>query len=88
LTPYLAEEGGHIGYDVRPSERRKGYGTHLLRLTLAEARRIGLTRVLVTADEANVPSWRIIEKNGGEYEPEVVRGKLAALRRYWIDTTS
>jgi predicted acetyltransferase len=88
LTPYLAKQGGHIGYDVRPSERRKGYGTHLLRLTLVEAQRIGLTRVLVTADETNVPSWRIIEKNGGEYEPEVLPGALAVLRRYWIDTAS
>jgi predicted acetyltransferase len=88
LTPYLARQGGHIGYDVRPSERRKGYGTRLLRLTLAEAQRIGLTRVLVTADEANVPSWRIIEKNGGEYDLEVLPGELAGLRRYWIDTAS
>ena len=88
LTQFLAERGGHIGYDVRPSERRRGYGTRLLQLTLAEARRIGLTRLLITADEGNVPSWRIIEKNGGLCEPGLVLTESGALRRYWIDTTA
>jgi predicted acetyltransferase len=85
LNAYLAQEGGHIGYDVRPSERGKGYATHMLRLTLERARRIGLTRVLLTADTANVASWRVIEKNGGVIESEIVSpesGKL--LRKYWI----
>ena len=65
LNTFLEEFGGHIGYDVRPAERRQGYGTHILRLTLEKARDLGLKRVLVTADSPNVPSWRIIEKNGG-----------------------
>jgi len=88
LTQFLAERGGHIGYDVRPSERRRGYGTRLLQLTLIEARRIGLTRLLITAEEANVPSWRIIEKNGGLCEPGLLLTESGALRRYWIDTTA
>jgi len=88
LTQFLAEHGGHIGYDVRPSERTRGYGTRLLQLTLAEARRIGLTRVLITADEANVASWRIIERNGGQREPNRLAPESDALRRYWIDTTA
>jgi predicted acetyltransferase len=88
LNQFLAERGGHIGYDVRPSERRRGYGTRLLQLTLAEARRIGLTRLLITADEANVASWRIIEKNGGQCEPGLLMTEAGALRRYWIDTTA
>ena len=86
LTQFLAERGGHIGYDVRPSERRRGYGTRLLQLTLSEARKIGLTRVLVTADDSNVASWRIIERNGGQCEPKLLMTESGALRRYWIDT--
>jgi len=65
LNAFLEEEGGHIGYDVRPSERRRGYRTQILRMTLDKARDLGLKQVLVTADSPNVASWRIIEKNGG-----------------------
>jgi len=86
LNHFLAERGGHIGYDVRPSERRRGYGTRLLQLTLSEARKIGLTRVLVTADDSNVASWRIIERNGGQCEHKLLMTESGALRRYWIDT--
>jgi predicted acetyltransferase len=68
LVPHLEKEGGHIGYDIRPSERRKGYGTALLALTLVEARRLGLRKVVVTCDTDNVASARVIEKNGGQYE--------------------
>ena len=85
LNAFLEELGGHIGYDVRPSERRRGYGTLLLRLTLDKARDLGLKRVLVTADSPNVASWRIIEKNGGVLCGEAVSqhtGEL--LRKYWI----
>lgn len=88
LTEFLAERGGHIGYDVRPSERRRGYGTRLLQMTLPEARRIGLTRVLITADDSNVASWRIIERNGGLCEPGLLMSESGALRRYWLDTPS
>ena len=85
LNPRLMRLGGHIGYDVPPAQRRKGYGTRLLALGLAEAAARGLTSVLLTADAKNAASIKIIVRNGGrlddEYEFEgVVR------RRYWIDT--
>jgi predicted acetyltransferase len=86
LNPYLEEFGGHVGYDVRPSERRRGYGTQILRLTLTKARDLGLKRVLVTADNPNIASWRIIEKNGGVLHSEAFSqhtGEL--LRKYWIE---
>ena len=86
LTSALAREGGHIGYDVRPSERRKGYGTLLLRLTLERATAIGIDRVRITCDANNAPSVRVIEKNGGVLDGEVVStrsGKL--IRQYWIE---
>jgi predicted acetyltransferase len=66
LTPKAERNDGHIGYDVAPSCRRKGYGTALLRLALAESRRLGLPdRVIVTCAADNTPSRRVIEKCGG-----------------------
>lgn len=86
LTPELEDEGGHVGYDIRPSERRKGYGTVILSLTLAEARKLGLNRALLTCDTDNVASAKIIEKNGGRLQDQAVSkssGKL--ISRYWIE---
>jgi HAD superfamily hydrolase (TIGR01509 family) len=86
LTDSLRKVGGHISYGVRPSERGKGYATHMLRLVLDEARSRGMTRVLITCDNDNVASARVIQKNGGVLESEGVDrtgGKL--MQRYWID---
>lgn len=86
LTPLLEREGGHIGYDVRPSQRGKGYATLLLGLILEEARHLGLTRILITCDEDNLASSRVIEKNGGILIDKLISeedGKL--VRRYWIN---
>jgi hypothetical protein len=55
-------------------------------MTLPEAQRVGLTRVLITADDSNVASWRIIERNGGQCEPGLLMTESGALRRYWLDT--
>ena len=86
LTDLLRIEGGHIGYKVRPSQRRKGYGTHILERALGLAREQEMDRVLVTCNTSNVPSARIIEKNGGRFSGEgrsPHTGKLVS--RYWID---
>lgn len=86
LTPALERFGGHIGYVVRPSERRKGYGTRLLALTLEKCRERGLERVLVTCDDDNVGSARIIEKNGGVRDTMGTNPNNGKpLRRYWIE---
>jgi predicted acetyltransferase len=80
LTPFLLREGGHIGYSVRPSARRRGHAREALRLALPLARdEVGLDRVLVTCLEANEPSRRAIEANGGIYEDS-----RNGTRRYWI----
>ncbi len=86
LTPDLEDEGGHVGYDIRPSERLKGYGRLILRLTLAEARKLGLSRALLTCDTDNVASAKIIEGHGGVLQSQAVSkisGKL--ISRYWIE---
>ncbi len=86
LTPALERFGGHIGYVVRPSERRKGYGTRLLALTLEKCRERGLTRVLVTCDDDNIGSARVIEKNGGVRDTMGTNPNNGKpLRRYWIE---
>ena len=80
LNDALRESGGHIGYSVRPSERRKGVATWALHETLGTARSIGLDRVLITCDDGNVASQRTIEKAGGVLE-EARDGR----RYYWFD---
>ena len=86
LTPELENEGGHIGYDIRPSMRRRGYGTVMLRLALAEARAIGIERVLVTCDDDNVGSIAVIERNGGTLVGQGLSKKSGKIvRRYWIE---
>jgi predicted acetyltransferase len=81
LTPFLREVGGHIGYIVRPSDRRRGHATAMLAAALPHAAALGLARVLVTCDHDNVGSRRVIEANGGVLEDRR-RDKL----RYWIAT--
>ena len=86
LTRALKKEGGHIGYATRPSERRKGYGTRILALTLEKARELGLKRVLVTCDTDNIASARIIQKNGGIFENESISDHSGKpVSRYWIE---
>lgn len=83
LNHFLRELGGHIGYDVRPSARRRGHATAMLAAILPEARERGIDPALVTCDEDNLASRRTIEANGGVLED--VRG---VKRRYWVPTGS
>lgn len=89
LNERLRLFGGHIGYDIRPSMRRRGYGTRALALGLDKARTLGIERVLVTCSEHNIGSRKIIEANGGVLEDMVetpFRKELTC--RYWIDLAS
>ena len=81
--PNLIETGGHIGYGIRPSERRKWYGAEMLALALQEAKKIGLEKVLITCDDDNLWSWGVIEKNGGVFERYGEKDGNKK-RRYWI----
>ncbi|HAS61133.1 MAG TPA: GNAT family N-acetyltransferase [Vibrio sp.] len=83
---FLQNEAGHIGYDVRPSYRNKGVAKKMLALALLQAKTLKLDQVLITADDDNKASRRVIETNGGQfdtyYDGKVFQTKLA---RYWID---
>jgi predicted acetyltransferase len=86
LHERLRLHGGHIGYEIRPSQQRQGLGTLILKLALEEARAIGLERVLLTCDVDNLGSRRVIESNGGELEGEFqLEFYDKPIRRYWIN---
>ena len=84
LNDFLRHEGGHIGYCVLPSHRRRGYATAILEQSLEIAHQHGVDRVLVTCDDANVASATIIERAGGVLEDTVVDESGGLTRRYWI----
>ena len=84
LSDSLLKEGGHIGDGIRPSERRRGYGTEIVRLALIECLKLGITRVLMTCDKDNVASAKTIIKNGGVLENEFVNSEGNVEQRYWI----
>lgn len=81
LTPRLLERGGHIGYDIRPSARRRGHGTAMLRAALPVAMGLGIDQVLITCSTDNLASSKVIQACGGLLEDQR-NGKL----RYWINS--
>ena len=82
LTPTLERQGGHIGYHVVPSHRRRGHATKMLTQARAICRQLGLRQVLVTCAEDNLASRRVIEANGGTLD-QVLDGEA----RYWLSTS-
>ena len=70
LTDFLKQEGGHIGYCIRPTARRRGCGADMLRRALAFARMVGLTEVLISCDKVNLASAGVIKSCGGVLEAE------------------
>lgn len=85
LNEKLLNSGGHIGYGIRPSERRKGYATSLLALALHKTAELGLKRILVVCDKGNIGSERTILKNGGVWESEFIEENGNSIQRFWID---
>jgi predicted acetyltransferase len=84
LNDFLLNAGGHIGYGIRPSARRRGLAGWALGQVLEQARGQGLERVLVTCADTNVASARTIERRGGVLE-DVRDTELGRTRRYWIE---
>jgi len=84
LNDYLLKYGGHIGYGVRKSERRKGYATKLLKFALDKMEELGVYKVLVTCDKDNPGSSKTILNCGGVLDNEILfDGKQT--QRYWIE---
>lgn len=84
LNESLFKNGGHIGDGVRPSERRKGYATQMIKLALEECKKLGIQRVLVVCYKDNIGSRKSIEKNGGILENEIPAENNKIDQRYWI----
>lgn len=82
LTEWLREFGGHIGYEVRPTARRRGHATTMLREVLPHAYALGIDPALLTCDEDNVASAKVIEAVGG-----VLHDRRGIKLRYWVPTT-
>jgi predicted acetyltransferase len=89
LTPLLGKVAGHIGYAVLPEFRNRGYATQILQAAVRFAHEeLGLDRVLVTCDDDNAASIRVIEKSGGVFEDTYQDATLSRpKRRYWIDAS-
>jgi predicted acetyltransferase len=81
LTPSLLLVGGHIGYDVRPSARRRGHATSMLAAALPVARGLGIERALLTCLADNIGSRKVIEANGG-----VLDNDRDGMLRFWVPT--
>jgi predicted acetyltransferase len=79
LNAALTQVGGHIGYCVLPDHRRRGYATEILRQSLPVARSHGVHDVLVTCDDTNLASRRVIEACGGR-----LASTDGITRRYWL----
>lgn len=86
LNEFLFNEGGHVGYSIRPTERNKGYATLMLRLALEKCRELNLRKVLVTCDKINIGSAKVIINNNGILENEIY-SKIydEIVQRYWIE---
>lgn len=90
LRHYLTEEGlklwGHIRYGIRPTERKKGLATKLLKLTMQEAKKMNIDKVLLGAYVGNIGSWKVIEKCGGQFEKIIIEDETGLpVKRYWIN---
>lgn len=84
LNDSLLNSGGHIGDGVRPSERRKGFATEIIRLGLIECKKLGIYKVLISCKKWNQASRKTIVRNGGVYYRDV-NIENETLEQYWID---
>ena len=85
LTERLRRQGGHIGYSVRKSERRKGYATEMLKNALIVCKELGISKVLLTCDPDNIGSATVMKANGGVHERQVTLEDGSKLDQYWIN---
>ena len=82
---FIKTYAGQIGYSVRPSQRGKGYASEILNLTLIEAVKYGFSKILITCNEPNIASAKVIEKNGGILEKTIPHPGFPDVKRYYIN---
>lgn len=86
LNEILKNYGGHIGYGIRPTERRKGYAKIQLYLCLLECQKLGIDKVMIDCVDTNIGSEKTIQSLGGEYERDYyLESKDITLHNYWIN---
>ncbi|MGN0624815.1 MAG: GNAT family N-acetyltransferase [Oscillospiraceae bacterium] len=85
VNDFIRQYAGRIGYSIRKSQRGKGYSVEMLRLVLLEAKKEGLSKVLVTCNENNIASSRTIERAGGKLEAIIEHPGFPRVKRYWFD---
>ena len=85
LNDFLREEGGHIGYSIRPTERQKHYGTEMLKDALKVCETIGIREVLVSCDKSNIASAKVIQNSNGKLDAEFYSETLGeVIQRYVV----
>ena len=85
FNDYLSKFGGHIGYSVKPDERRKNYATSMLKAALLYCKELDLDKVLITCIDGNIGSEKVIFNNGGVYESNVYEPDMKRnLKRFWV----
>lgn len=85
LNDFLRKEGGHIGYSIRPTERRKGYGTKMVQEALTFCKTIDLQNIIISCDKINIASAGVIKNCGGTLEEEFYSETFNAIvQRYRI----
>lgn len=85
LNDQLCVRGGHIGYSVAPAARRRGHATEMFRQALVYCRSLGLDRIMITCDDDNPPSWKLLERAGAVLDETFFDAEHDALvRRYWL----
>ncbi len=86
LSELMLQFGGHIGYSIRPTERRKGYNKINLYLVMIEARKVGLDKVMLACDVNNAGSDRTLKALGGKLERTEIDPSDGMLTNvYWFD---
>ena len=87
LTETLRKSGGHIGYGICPTERKKGYASEQLSLVLVKAKELHIPRVMISCDKDNIASAKVALNNGGKLEWEGYDEDDGLIQIYWIDLT-
>ena len=84
LNEYLTQVGGNIGYSVRKTERNKGYAKQMLKLVLEKCKELKIKKVLITCDEDNIASEKVILSANAKFEDiRCIDGKN--IKRFWIE---